>query len=630
VIASSITKENIFQAVEKVASKAKSPTRLTISQWADKYRKLSKESSAEPGVWRTTRAPYQKEIMNTILDDEIEEIVVMTSSQVGKTELLNNVVGYFMHREPSPMILVQPTLELAQAWSKDRFAPMIRDTKPLSQLVRPARARDSGNTMLHKIFPGGHLTACGANSPASLAMRPVRLVLLDEVDRYPISAGTEGDPVNLAKKRMTTFWNRKCMMVSTPTIRGGSRIEKQYEVSDRRIYKVRCPKCKGHSQLLWGDIQIDFDEVWNESEARNERVPVNAEWKCGKCEERIPHSEKAGMVRNGFWEKTGEPGKIAGFHLSELYSPWVTWLETAESFILAKRARDSEIMKTFVNTCLGETFVEEHEKAADESELFQRREKYAFDVPDGVLFLTASVDVQKDRLEFEVKGWGDEYENWSIMYGKVVGDTSGETPWKNLDMQLLREFKGREKLWQISCVCVDSGYLPDMVYRFCKGKLHRRVIPIKGSSVVGAPILASMPKTANRYGVKVFSIGVDTAKNLYSSMLKVAEHGPRFCHFPEYDSHNLDFFKQLTSEEKRVRYVKGFAIREWAKISTSSRNEAWDLGVYNLAAVSILNPNWTALKGLNQKKVEKTAVKKNPAAYRRFTGKQGFVNKWHH
>jgi len=261
VIASSITKENIFQAVEKVASKAKSPTRLTISQWADKYRKLSKESSAEPGVWRTTRAPYQKEIMNTILDDEIEEIVVMTSSQVGKTELLNNVVGYFMHREPSPMILVQPTLELAQAWSKDRFAPMIRDTKPLSQLVRPARARDSGNTMLHKIFPGGHLTACGANSPASLAMRPVRLVLLDEVDRYPISAGTEGDPVNLAKKRMTTFWNRKCMMVSTPTIRGGSRIEKQYEVSDRRIYKVRCPKCKGHSQLLWGDIQIDFDEV---------------------------------------------------------------------------------------------------------------------------------------------------------------------------------------------------------------------------------------------------------------------------------------------------------------------------------------------------------------------------------
>ena len=207
---------NLKKAIqEQMKKRLKPPPKLTISEWADEYRKLSPESSAEPGSWNTSRAEYQRGIMDALSDPYIETVVVMSSAQVGKTEILNNAVGYFISQDPSPMLVVQPTLDMAQTWSKDRLAPMLRDTPILSGLVKDPRSRDSGNTTLHKVFPGGHVTACGANSPSSLASRPVRNVFCDEVDRYPVSAGTEGDPVSLAKKRSATFWNRKIDRKST-------------------------------------------------------------------------------------------------------------------------------------------------------------------------------------------------------------------------------------------------------------------------------------------------------------------------------------------------------------------------------------------------------------------------------
>jgi phage terminase large subunit GpA-like protein len=206
----------------------KPPSKLTVSEWADEYRQLSSESSAEAGRWSTKRAEYQRGMMDAVSDPNIETVVLMTAAQIGKTELINNVVGYHIHQQPCPMLVVQPTLEMAQTWSKDRLAPAIRDTSVLFDKIGDPRARDGGNTTLHKVFTGGHVTAAGSNSPVSLASRPCRLILCDEVDRYPLSAGTEGDPVSLAKKRAATFWNRKIVLVSTPTERGASRIEQAY------------------------------------------------------------------------------------------------------------------------------------------------------------------------------------------------------------------------------------------------------------------------------------------------------------------------------------------------------------------------------------------------------------------
>ena len=202
-----------------------------MSQWADQNRRLSPEASSEPGTWVTDRAPYQRGMMDAVNEPGVSEVVYMTSSQIGKTEILNNIIGYFAHQDPSPMLLIQPTLDMAETWSKDRLAPMIRDTDALTDLFGDPRSRDSNNTLLHKKFPGGHITMAGANSPSSLASRPIRIVLLDEEDRYPHSAGTEGDPGSLAQKRTTTFWNRLLVTASTPTIEDESKIEETITVN---------------------------------------------------------------------------------------------------------------------------------------------------------------------------------------------------------------------------------------------------------------------------------------------------------------------------------------------------------------------------------------------------------------
>ncbi len=230
------------------------PPRLTVSEWADRFRRLSPESSAESGTWRTSRAEYQRGIMDVATDPRVKNVVFMSSAQVGKTEILNNVCGYFIDQNPKPILFLQPTLEMAEAWSKDRFNPMVRDTEVLSNRVGDSRLKSSGNTLLHKIFPGGHITIAGANSPSSLASRPIARVFCDEVDRYPLSAGAEGDPVSLARKRTTTFYDAQTWEVSTPTIKGVSRIEARYEESDKRKYYVPCPDCNKKQVLKWSNV----------------------------------------------------------------------------------------------------------------------------------------------------------------------------------------------------------------------------------------------------------------------------------------------------------------------------------------------------------------------------------------
>jgi phage terminase large subunit GpA-like protein len=597
-----------IRLADAVARGLKPPPKLTVSQWADTYRILSSESSAEPGRWSTSRAEYQRGMMDAVSDPDIETVVLMTGAQIGKTELLNNVVAYHIHQDPAPILVVQPTLEMAQTWSKDRLAPCIRDTPVLTDKIKDPRSRDSGNTTLHKSFPGGHVTACGANSPASLASRPCRVVLCDEVDRYPISAGTEGDPVSLAKKRSATFWNRKIILVSTPTDKGASRIEQAYDESDQRKFFVPCADCGEHQVLAWGHVK------WED------KNPYSALYECEHCGSLWDDATRFRAIRKGHWEATSvAKGKIAGFHISGLYSPWTPLYEAVQEFINSKR--DPMRLKTWINTFLGETW-EEQGESIDEMDLMDRRENWGEQLPDDVLLLTAGVDVQDDRLEVEIVGWGRGEESWSIAYEAMYGDPSSAELWNRLDVMLQQKFdhpiKGE---MVIRSVCVDSGgHYTQQVYNYARLRSGRRVFAIKGIGGSGKPIVGR-PSKNNIGKINLFPVGTDTAKEVVYARLKISDEGEGYCHFPS--NRGEEYFRMLTAEKKVTRYYKGRPRTEWAKIRT--RNEALDCRVYATAALSILNLNLEAVYIAGQNQV---SSEEQPAARRRpgMPMRSGFVH----
>lgn len=556
----------------------KPPPKLTVSEWADTYRQLSSESSAEAGKWSTSRAEYQRGMMDAVSDPDIETVVLMTGAQIGKTELINNVVGFHIHQDPAPMLVVQPTLEMAQTWSKDRLAPAIRDTSVLFDKIGDPRSRDSGNTTLHKVFSGGHVTACGANSPSSLASRPCRIILCDEVDRYPLSAGSEGDPVGLAKRRSATFWNRKIILVSTPTEKGHSRIEAAYEESDKRKYYVPCPDCGEHQVLKWANVR------WDEAK------PQTAEYMCDHCGVTWTDAKRFQAIRYGEWRATSVgDGKTAGFHLSGLYSPWTPLEDSVRDFLASKR--DPMRLKTWVNTFLGETWEEQGERL-DEYDLMDRREDWGDTLPEESVMLTCGVDTQDDRLEYEIVAWGRGEESWSIAYGALYGDPSTSELWNRLDSVLQQKFEHPvygEMI--IRATCVDSGgHYTQQVYNYCKLRAGRRVFAIKGVGGEGKPI-AGRPTKNNIGKINLFPVGVDTAKELVYARLKMTDEGDGYCHFPA--DRGEEYFRMLTAEKKVTKYFKGRPRMEWVKIRT--RNEALDCRVYATAALAILNVNIEAV-----------------------------------
>jgi len=339
--------------VKKTLQTLRPPPELTISDWADQNRRLSSEASAEPGQWRTSRAEYQRGIMDAISDANVETVVIISAAQCGKTEAQLCAVGYHIDQDPAPIMVVMPTERDAETWSKDRFSPMARDTPCLTGKIADPKSRDGNNKILHKRFPGGHLTIVGANAPSGLASRPIRLLMCDEVDRYPFSAGAEGDPVNLAKKRTVTFWNRKIVLVSTPTNKDASRIETAYEESDQRQYHVPCPECGTEQVLVWPQVQ------W-EKNADGTHRPETAKYHCVHCDAAWRDEVRWAVVRKGHWQANEPFAGIAGFHLNEIYSPWVR-LEAMVKAFLSARAGGDEAMKTFVNTSLGESWVESGE-----------------------------------------------------------------------------------------------------------------------------------------------------------------------------------------------------------------------------------------------------------------------------
>lgn len=577
-----------IELFKRIAEIMAPPPDLKVSTWADRYRRLSVESSAEPGRWITDRAPYQREIMDCVTETDVQDVVVMTSSQVGKTEMLLNIAAYFIDYDPSPMMIVQPTEALAQTFSKDRLQPMVRDTPKLAGKISDAKSRDSDNTILHKKFSGGHVTMIGANAPSNLASRPIRVVLCDEVDRYPASAGTEGDVITLVEKRTNNFWNRKKVKFSTPTIKGKSKIEREYLQGSMGEWCVPCPCCGTYQPYNWG--RINFKDATME---------------CENCHEAFTKSEWA--EGTGMWIHKFPENLKRSFHLNEMASPWRRWEEIIEDFKKAnkelKENGNVEELKAFINTALGEPW-EIKGKTADENTLLERREEYKAELPNGVVLLTAGVDVQDNRFEIEVVGWRKGYESYGILYKTIFCDPGKESSWSTLEEFLETEFhfeNGNGLL--IAATCVDTGgHHTDDCYKWLKvmEKKQKRIYGIKGMGGAGISLIHRESRnTKNK--VRIIILGVDSGKEKILSRLSVAEPGPGYCHFPSNKElgYNETYIKGLNSEQLVTRIVKGRPKSEWVKKS-GTRNEPLDVRNYATAAAEMLNPNWESL----QKKID--------------------------
>ncbi|MBF0131024.1 MAG: phage terminase large subunit family protein [Magnetococcales bacterium] len=548
---------------------------IKVSQWADKYRKLSSTASSGPGDWRTNRTPYLREIMDCLSPSSaVERVVFMAGSQLGKTESGLNWLGFIAHYSPGPVLMVQPTVELAKMYSKQRLAPMINSSPALRGLISEPRSRDSGNTIFVKEFPGGILRMVGANSAAGLAAMPVRFLFLDEVDRYPGDVDGEGDPLGLALQRTANFSNKKILIVSTPTIRGFSRIESAFNESDKRRYYVPCPECSKEQVLVWSQIK------WPEKDR------AKAYYVCIHCEAKIQEHRKGWMLENGRWiaEATGS-GLVAGFHLSSLYSPlgWVSWGQIAVEH--GQAYRDPVRLKVWVNTKLGESWVEDSE-SVDGDALMGMREFFSkTHLPPMVALLTAGVDVQGDRLEVGIYGWGRDEECWSIDYRILIGDPSGSAVWQDLDNLLKTTFQHSRIMpdMKISAVCIDTGGHHTLkVSGFVRNRQERKIWGIKGKGGQGYPVWPKKPTKNNVGKIPLYVIGVDALKEAIYSRLKMREPGPGFMHFPM--ERDAEFFKQLTSESVAQRFHKGRSVRVW-KIMDGVRNEVLDVTVYSMAAL---------------------------------------------
>lgn len=601
---------------EAARAGARPDPKLLVSEWADQHRILTTRSSPEPGLWRTARTPFLKDIMDSLSPSSPwEKTVFMKGHQIGATECGNNWIGFVIHLAPGPMMVVQPTENMAKRNSKQRIGPLIQDSPVLRKLVRASRSRDSGNTILAKEFLGGILVLAGANSASQLRSMAARYLFLDEVDGYPYNVGKEGDACDLAIARTSNFRRKKIFIASTPTVSGRSRIEDFFSHSDQCYYFVPCPRCKSMIVLLPEQLQ------WSNTNK------YQAAYFCQTCQGEVFDHEKTQMLESGEWRPTATgDGLTRGYHLSSYYSPvgWLSWTQ-----ILRKRDEaegNAEKLQVFQNTILGMTWTEVGE-VPDVDRLYERRESYLIgEIPPGGLVLTAGADVQMNRIEVEVVAWGRDKTSWSVDYRVLEGNTNQPAVWKALAELMDEDFPAAGGgSTRISKLAVDSGFNTMHVYDFVRSMLSQRVMAVKGEShvpaLVGSSTLIEVGPggRAIKGGVRLWPINSSLAKEeLYRFLrlsapdLQAGENWPNgFCHFPSYAK---EFFEQLCAEHLVTKTVMGQPKTHWEK--RRDRNEALDCRIYARAAAVSLRMDawseerWIALeKQLNQPRPFRSAEK---------------------
>lgn len=557
------------------------PPALTVSKWAERHFVFPSES-AEAGRWSPRRAAYQVGMLDAYNEADVREIVFKTSAQVGKTTIFLIIVGYIAHRYPAPMLFIEPTIDMVEAFSREKLEPAIRDCPTLNEVFPPAKSRSGENKVRHKRFSGGFIALVGANSPTGLRMRSIKYVIADEVDAYETSAGKEGDPLELARKRTQTFWDSKFLQSSTPANKATSKISRAFSESDQRYFMVPCPECGQHQRLQW---KTD----------RNGGAPTNIIWDKGRpetaryvCEHNgciLEDADLKAAVRDGHWKAHAPHNGIAGFHISELYSPFSSLSEIVAAFEKALGFTDR--MQVFWNTVLGEEWEGEIEGTVTAKELFVRREKFdRLIVPARAGLLTAGVDTQHDRLELMIMAWGMDNERWMLDHVRLMGDPNGPAVWASLTENLLRVYPhelGHRSL-MIEVAAIDSGgWHTQKVYDFCTANIlaGRLWWPIKGVSGSGKPIW-KRSGIALKTGVSLYLVGVDDAKSSCSGALRIVEPGPNCVHIPTHI--DMEALERLTVEKVKLDIDdQGFPTREWIK-PEGARNEEWDCFVYNYAA----------------------------------------------
>lgn len=586
-------------SVKKSLRLLKPPTGLTVAQWAEKHRRLSTESSAEPGLWRTSRTPYLRGPMDAFTDPRIRRIVMVAASQVGKSEFINNCIGYIIDEDPGSILFIHPTTMDAKEYSKLRIKPMIRDCPTLNKKVANSKYRDSSDTILQKAYPGGILTMCGSQEAHSLASKPIRYVFGDERDRWALSAGTEGDPWALAMARQKTFWNAKAVEVSTPTIKDRSAIESSFADGTMERWKSRCPHCGEYFEIKFADIRYEYDT--NIVAGKKTYNVTNVYHICPGCGyigreielKRQParwEAENPAALQNG----------VRSFWLNAFVSAWVTW----ESIILEylKAIGNTKKLQVVYNTSFGELW-EDRGDIQDEDTLLARREEYKAELPDGVLCLTAGIDTQDNRMEYEVVGHGFHGETWGIEKGIIMGVPDETTLWQRLDEQIFdRVFHFSDGLGlRVSLSFVDEGgHFTQEVRQECNRRISKKVFAIKGRGGPDIPY-TSPPKKVRimKFGKIIgncwqYQLGVDAGKQSIMDNLRVQTPGSKFCHFPKRDDYGPDYFKGLLSEHLVYRAELKHPW-QWEKIAGHERNEVLDCRNYALAAFRSMNPNLDAI-----------------------------------
>lgn len=577
----------------------KPPDNLTVTEWADTKRRLSPESSAEPGPWRTYRTPYLQGPMDAFTDPKVRRIVMASASQVGKSELLNNIIGYIIDEDPGSILFIHPTTIDAKDYSKLRIAPMFRDCKSLRAKVADPKSRDSGNTILQKTFPGGILTMCGSTEAHSLASKPIRYIMGDERDRWAVSAGTEGDPWELARARQITFYNSKAVEVSTPTIKNASAIEASFAAGTMERWCVACPHCGEYHNITFSDIRYDYEE---KIVAGQKTYSVsNIRYICKSCgcistESEVKKQPAKWIAENPDAYERG----VRSFWLNAFVSPWASWESTILEYLQA--IGNTKKLQVVYNTRFGELW-EDRGDLEDEDSLMMRREEYEAELPEGVLVLTCGVDTQDDRLEFEVVGHGHFGETWGIKKGIIMGRPDDNETWKQLDDVLdhVYCFKSGAGL-RISMTFVDEGgHFTQDVRLQCRARLAKKVFCIKGRGGDGIPYTSPPRKQKIIINGKSlgtcwqYQLGVDAGKQLIMDNLRVQSKGSKYCHFPRRDDYGSAYFKGLLSErlaykpERKNPWI-------WEKIPGHERNEALDCRNYAMAAFKALPVDLDAIE----------------------------------
>ena len=599
----------------------KPPERMTVTQWAEKYFMLP-STSAEPGRFRVNRIPYAREIMDCFCDDAVKKIAVKSSSQIGKSTILLAIVGRFTHLDPCSMMIMQPTLETAQDFSKDRLQRMIDDCQILTPLFADnGKTRNANQTILSKFFTGGRIVLVGANSPAGLASKPIRILLCDETDRFPTSAGDEGDPINLAEKRTTTYWNAKVALFSTPTVEGVSRIDKEYNLGTCEQWQHQCPNCKDFHFLDYREMQVDYSEKVDEF--KNKTITVNSvNWICPNCgfefsELTMKNAAQKYVAQNPDAIKNG----VRSFWVNGFSSTFLSWKVIMQEYLEAKGdpVRESVVF----NTRFGVSY--EHKGEFNNENIFlERKEDCAAQLPEGVLLLTAGIDVQANRLEISVFGWTFGETAFAICHQIIRGSPNSEATFNALDSFLDREwhFANGDKL-KIARAFIDSGYNAKVIYDYCRRRVSKGVFAIKGSSQIGTPLLSkyTYPKG---HGIILTILGVNDGKNTIFSRLAIDKpQNAGYIHFyndtPNFRrGFDLNYFKQLVAEKRVVRKSGGLINAVWENVN-NERNEALDCAVYAYAALVSCKGNlssddfFNSLAASAAPAVTKTETKKTTA-----------------